>query len=717
MASQGEESDATPYNGTDSNELATMRRKMAELREREARFRGMFTNAVEGFFQTTPDGQYLAANPALASIYGYKSPEELTGNLTDIGRMLYVDPARRGQFRDLMNDHGVVENFESEIYQKNGETIWISENARKVSNERGELLYYEGTVVDVTQKRMAQQALARSEQVFRSLAETAGASIYILVEGELAYANPAFERLIRMQLSELVDVDMLELVHPDDRELYGQRLSELLNDDGNGRSVDFRLCDKGGGCHWLEETASVIDHDGNTAVLGIAVDVTTRKAAEDKLAHQAFHDALTGLPNRVLFMERLDTAIRRCRRRTGDHYSVLFVDLDRFKLINDSLGHHVGDLLLKGIGKRLAKALRACDTVARFGGDEFVVLLEGLGQVGEANIVIERIQAELVRPFDLDGNEVYVTASIGVVLGGNGYSCADDVIRDSDIAMYRAKNQGRACYEVFDSGMHHQAVKLLQMESDMRRALERREFRVFYQPIMSLSQGKLSSLEALVRWEHPARGLVQPAEFIPMAEETGLIVPIGELVMSEACRQMATWQNTVPGLSGLPVAVNLSARQLQHEDLVEQVRDILSDTGLPPNCLHLEITESVVMGDTGRALDILERLRNLGVRVAVDDFGTGYSSLSYLHKLPIDTLKVDKSFVARMAEDNAQIVRTVINLARTLNLEVVAEGVETGLQADELAALECHYAQGFHYAKPMAPSDLAKLFEKLCKDD
>ena len=716
MASQSDVSCLTALSGTNSTELETLRHEVAELREREARFRGMFTNAVEGFFQTTPDGQYLAANPALARIYGYESPEELTGNLTDIGRMLYVDPARRGQFRDLMHQYGVVENFESEIYQKTGETIWISENARKVSDDRGELMYYEGTVVDVTQKRMAQQALARSEQVFRSLAETAGTSIYILRDGELAYANPAFERLSCMPLSELVDMDMLELVHPDDRELYSQRLTELLSDEGKGRSVDFRLCDRGGACHWLEETASVIDHDGNAAVLGIAVDVTTRKAAEDKLAHQAFHDALTGLPNRVLFMERLDTALRRCRRHTGDNYSVLFVDLDRFKLINDSLGHHVGDLLLKGIGRRLARALRACDTVARFGGDEFVVLLEGLGQAREANTVIGRIQAELARPFDLDGNEVFVTASIGVVLGGEDYSCADDVIRDSDIAMYRAKNQGRACYEVFDSGMHRQAVKLLQMESDLRRALDRHEFRVYYQPIMSLSQGRLSSLEALVRWEHPAKGLVLPSEFIPMAEETGLIVPIGELVMSEACRQMAIWQNTVPGLAGLPIAVNLSARQLQHDDLVEQVRDILSDTGLDPQCLRLEITESVVMADAGRALGILERLRSLGVRVAVDDFGTGYSSLSYLHQLPIDTLKVDKSFVARMGKDKSEIVRTVINLARTLNLEVVAEGVETVMQADELATLECHHAQGFHYAKPMAPADLAMQFGKLCDD-
>lgn len=714
MAGQNNLGEAGACPGVDDGELSALRRELEEVREREARFRGMFINAVEGFFQTTPQGRYLSANPALARIYGYDSPEELTGNVTDIGKMLYVDPTRREAFRQIMVDQGIVENFESEIYQKGGGAIWISEIARRVTDDQGELLYYEGTVVDVTEKRMAQMALARSEQVFRSLAETAGAGIYILMDGELVYANPAFERLCGSPMSELADMDMLELVHPDDRELYSQRLAELLADAGQGRSVDFRLCDKKGACHWLEETASVIDHDGRAAVLGIAIDVTARKAAEDKLAHQAFHDALTGLPNRVLFMERLDTAMRRCRRRTGETYSVLFVDLDRFKLINDSLGHHVGDLLLKGIGERVSGVLRGCDTVARFGGDEFVVLLDGMGHAREANKVIERIQSELARPFDLDGHEVFITASIGVVLGGESYSCADDVIRDSDIAMYRAKNQGRACYEVFDSGMHRQAVRLLQMESDLRRALDRREFRVFYQPIMSLAEKQLSSLEALVRWEHPARGLVQPEDFIPMAEETGLIVPIGELVMTEACRQMATWHATVPGLAGLPIAVNLSARQLEHEDLVEQVRDILGDTGLPPSCLRLEITESVVMSNAGRAMEILERLRSLGVKVAVDDFGTGYSSLSYLHQLPIDTLKVDRSFVARMGEDNAEIVRTVISLARALGLEVVAEGVETDLQADELTALDCHYAQGFHYAKPMAPTDLAKLFKKLC---
>ncbi|MCB2187944.1 MAG: EAL domain-containing protein [Deltaproteobacteria bacterium] len=680
------------------------------LRQREAAYRGMFENAVEGFFQTTPDGAYLNVNPALARIYGYKSPAELMENIKDIERMLYVEPTRRSEFQRIMREEGRVQCFESAIYRKGGEVIWISENARRVTDRQGRILYYEGTVVDITDRKQAQEALERSESIFRSLAETAGAAIYIMQEGEIRYINPATLRLTGYQRRELIGMRAEDLVHEQDRERICGREEGGGGEESRERTEIFRLRTKDGAVRWVEDKFSSIDYQGQPAILGVAIDITDRKKAEAKLTHQAFHDPLTGLPNRALFLDRLQAALGRYRREPSRFFAVLFLDLDRFKLVNDSLGHQVGDQLLIEISRRLSGCLRSSDTVARFGGDEFVLLLEGLEEIREVNLVIERIQAELHLPFNLEGHEVFTSASIGVVLSQNGYEQAEDVVRDSDIAMYRAKNQGRSRYEVFDSRMHRQALKLLQMENDLRRALERREFVVVYQPIYCLQSHELCAVEALLRWEHPARGLVLPEDFIPLAEETGLIVPIGQWVMSEACRELKHWQSRRPELAELVVCVNLSARQLDQPDLVEQVRDVLQETELEPNCLKLEITESVLMNNASEAIDTLHRLKALGVMVAVDDFGTGYSSLSYLHRLPIDTLKVDRSFVSNMKDDqdNREIVRTVISLARTLGLDVVAEGVEESEQETELCNLECQYVQGFLYSQPLSSRELAE---------
>lgn len=438
---------------------------------------------------------------------------------------------------------------------------------------------------------------------------------------------------------------------------------------------------------------------------------TSRALQESKehFRHAAFHDSLTDLPNRALFADYVKLAMERSKRQSDYLFAVLFLDLDRFKYINDSLGHGYGDQLLIEISQRLQSCLRQVDTVARFGGDEFAILLDGLNDGSDAVRVAEKIQDELSRSFELGGHEAFTSASIGIALSSTGYQESDEILRDADTAMYRAKDAGKACYEVFDREMHSRAVIRMRLESDLRRALEREEFCVYYQPILGLATGTLAGFEALVRWQHPERGLVPPAEFIPIAEETGLIVQLGEWVLDAACRQTREWHDLHPANKMLTVNVNLSGKQLVQSGLVQQVKDILTSTGLPAQNLKLEITESVVMENAEMATTVLNQLRNLDLHLCIDDFGTGYSSLSYLHRFPVDTLKIDRSFVKRIEEkdENAEIVRTIATLARNLGMDVVAEGVETEHQLTCLKTLACEYGQGYLFAKPLNSEDAA----------
>ncbi|HYG08426.1 MAG TPA: EAL domain-containing protein, partial [Pyrinomonadaceae bacterium] len=430
---------------------------------------------------------------------------------------------------------------------------------------------------------------------------------------------------------------------------------------------------------------------------------TELSESKEHFRHAAYHDSLTGLPNRLLFTDHLRLAIERTRRDANYGFAVLFLDADRFKNINDSLGHTYGDQLLTEIAHRLEACTRQLDTVARFGGDEFALLLDGIGAPEDAVRVAQKIQEELLVPFDLNGHEAFTSASIGIALSGAGYNHPEDVLRDADTAMYRAKDSGKARHEVFDRAMHTRAVKMLRLENDLRRALERQEFRVHYQPILTLKTGELAGFEALVRWERPDRGLVSPADFIPLAEETGMIVPLGLWVLEESCNQLREWQQASPANRALTMSVNLSGKQLTQMDVAEQVQDVLTRTGLDPRHLKLEITESVVMENAESAAVVLASLRALGLGLSIDDFGTGYSSLSYLHRFPVNTLKVDRSFVSRMTsgDENLEIVRTIVTLAKNLGMDVVAEGIETGEQLAQLKALKCDYGQGYFFAKPL----------------
>ena len=432
--------------------------------------------------------------------------------------------------------------------------------------------------------------------------------------------------------------------------------------------------------------------------------------SREHFRHAAFHDALTGLPNRALFTDHLRVALRRTQQNEKYQFCVLFLDLDRFKNINDSLGHPYGDELLILVARRLESCIRHTDVVARFGGDEFAILLDALQDPSEALVIAEKVQQVISTPFKLASHEAITTASIGVALSDARYAEAEDLIRDADTAMYRAKDQGKAGYEIFDTAMHTRAVTLLRMETDLRRALEKQELCVYYQPIISIASEELYGFEALVRWHHPERGLIYPDDFVSLAEETGLILALGLQVLREACSQLRVWQQRSPANRDLVMSVNISGKQLAQPDLSERVEEVLRETELNPRYLKLEITESVVMENPEVATVTLGKLRALGVRLSIDDFGTGYSSLSYLNRFPVDALKIDRSFVTSMnnADENLQIVKTIITLANNLGMHVIAEGVETEEQLNQLRLLKCQYAQGYYFSQPLdaAAADL-----------
>ncbi|HEX3101836.1 MAG TPA: EAL domain-containing protein, partial [Pyrinomonadaceae bacterium] len=438
-------------------------------------------------------------------------------------------------------------------------------------------------------------------------------------------------------------------------------------------------------------------------------DITERNLAEEKLRYYALHDTLTDLPNRVSFMNHLKQAVERTEGNNYAKFAVLFLDLDRFKVINDSLGHAVGDKLLIAIAERLTSCVRPGDVVARLGGDEFTILLHRSGDLLEVANVAERLQSAISEPFRIDNYEVFTSASIGIVASSNVPRQAEDFLRDADAAMYRAKEAGKARYEIFDTEMHVRNMNLLQIETDLRHAVERNEFEVMYQPIVDLATGRVQEFEALIRWRHPKHGLVLPNEFVAVAEETGLIIPIGKWILEEACRQTAEWQqrHTIP----LSISVNLSAKQLMHPTLTSQVKDVLFASGLDAQQLKLEVTESTVMEHSERSLKVLSELDELGVDLSTDDFGTGYSSLSYLQRFPFERLKIDRSFVNILGKDEKSglIVKTILMLGENLDIEVVAEGIETTQQLDILRSLGCKAGQGYLFSRPVT-AEIAENF-------
>jgi diguanylate cyclase (GGDEF)-like protein/PAS domain S-box-containing protein len=502
-------------------------------------------------------------------------------------------------------------------------------------------------------------------------------------------------------------------VHTDDVEALKAEIAAHIEGQSSHFEMEHRMLHRDGTHRWMLSRGMVVrDQEGRASrMAGSQTDITERKQAEEQLLHDAFHDSLTGLPNRALFMDRLSQAVERVKRHSDCSFGVIFLDLDRFKVVNDSLGHMIGDRLLVEISRRLESCIRTGDTIARLGGDEFTILLDGIKEAGDAVCMAERIQKQLHRPFSLNGQEVFTSASIGIALSALAYDRPEDILRDANIAMHRAKSQGKARYQVFDATMHFHARELLRLETDLRRTAERQEYCVHYQPIMSLESGVITGFEALVRWQHPERGFVYPEEFISVAEETGLIISLDRWVLREACRQARAWQQVSTANSSLTISVNLSAKQFSQPDLVKCVDEVLKETGLDPGSLRLEITESVLMSSADSVTAVLAQLRDLGIELHLDDFGTGYSSLSYLHRFPINVLKIDRSFISRICPggENSEIARAIITMAHSLGMKVVAEGIETPWQLAELKTLECEFGQGNLFSKPVEASAAGKL--------
>ncbi|HEY9750136.1 MAG TPA: EAL domain-containing protein [Allocoleopsis sp.] len=680
-------------------------RRQAEvaLRHQEEQYRRIVETATEGIWMLDENSHTSYVNQQTATMLGYSIEEMLDQPLfafmDDEGQTLaklYLERRRQG----------LLEMHDFKFCHKDGTAVWVMLSTAPLLDEQSNYIGALGMLTDVTARRQAEVALRESEQRLNGILRSLEDVVWSIsaTSQETLYVNPAAERIYHRKVTEFFDHPnlWLEVVHPDDLKRVWAATQALHKK--KKIELEYRILHPDGSVRWLYERRWVIrDARGQVVRIdGIATDITERKWMEAQLVHDAYHDALTGLPNRSLFIDRLKQAIARTRRRSHHAFAVLFLDLDRFKVINDSLGHLVGDQLLVAIAERLAKCLDPAHTIARLGGDEFTILLDPMEAANDATTVAEQIHQALQQPFNLNGHEVFTTASIGVAFSGTGYVQPEEVLRDADAALYHAKEQGKARFAVFDTTMHHQAMSLLQLEMALRWAIERQELRVFYQPIVSLTTGRIVGFEALVRWIHPERGLVSPAEFIPVAEETGLIVAIGQGVLIESCQQLRQWQTQFPTASALTISVNLSSRQFSQPDLVEQVAQVLQETGLSPQSLKLEITESGIMNNAESAA-LLRQLQTLKVQLCIDDFGTGYSSLSRLRQFPIHTLKIDRSFVGTMREsvEDAEVVQAIITLAHNLGMDVVAEGIETPEQLAHLRRLHCEQGQGYLFSKPL----------------
>ncbi len=562
------------------------------------------------------------------------------------------------------------------------------------------------------------EEIQNSEAKFRSVIQSASDAILLVNEdGRITLWNKGAEAIFGYRESEVIGLPITSIMgakYAQKALAVGVRFTlETVLTPFDGKIIETAGRRKDGSEFPLELSGSVWKSSEGIYYTAILRDITERRRAEARLVHEATHDSLTGLPNRAHFTTILQEAILCAKADETHQFAVLFLDLDRFKVINDGLGHVIGDKLLIAIAERLQSCLRPGDIVSRFGGDEFTLLLDNIKDSDTVTEVAERLQSKLAAPFKIDSFEVFTSASIGIIMSDASHDTPESFLRDADTAMYRAKEAGKARYEIFNRAMHVRNMNLLQIENDLRKSIERRDFRVFYQPIVNLETGENNEFEALIRWEHPELGFVSPTEFIPVAEETGLIIPIGEWVLEESVRQISEWQNLFPKRE-LSVSVNLSAKQLMHPNLIKQVGEIMKSSALPPECLKLEVTESTVMGNAETALEVLSELCALGVRLSTDDFGTGYSSLSYLHRFPFERLKIDRSFIGKLDSDakSEEIVRTIVTLAENLHLEVVAEGIETEEQLRQLQSLGCQFGQGFLFSKPVAVAQAEKLLSK-----
>lgn len=818
-------------------ELQQRKRIEIELQKGQARYRDLFEGVPVGLYRSTPQGDFLDVNEVITRMFGYPSRASL---LNTSALDLYINPKDRKRWQMQIEKNGVVHNFELQMRRFDGSIVWMRDTARAVRDQEKRILYYEGNLEDITERKLAESALREQEDRYRDLVENSSDLICTHdLDGNILSANITATALLGYDVESLKSKKLQDFLAPESLAgfpLYLKRIEKkgqasgiiyILTKTGEKRAWEFQntlrvkgvekpivrgmakdITDKKQAQDNLAQSLSTLQATLEATADGLLVvnnhgkiihfnhrfielwripeeiittendegvinyvldqlvdpeafqakvnelyknpdlesldtlffkdgriferysrskqingqytgrvwsfrDVTDRKLAEERLAHDALHDALTGLPNRTLFLDRLGLAIKRRKRQWNDGFAVMFLDLDRFKLINDSLGHVFGDEFLISITKQLQQCLRPADTVARLGGDEFAILLEEINEPTDATRVANRIQEILSQPLTVKGHLVSTSASIGITISSPEYENAEDMIRDADTAMYRAKTSGKAHHEIFDHKMHLEVTSLLKLEADLRHALQHSEFKVFYQPQISIKTGRMIGTEALLRWNHPIRGLIPPVDFIHTLEETGMIIPVGEWVLRTACRQNKIWQEN--GHPDLKISVNFSTRQFQLEHLPELIKSVLEETGMDPRTLEMEITESTAILDTEMSIKLLGRIHDLGVSISLDDFGSGYSALSYLNRYPFNTLKIDRSFISKIASeisDDATLTKAIIALGQSLNLHVIAEGVETQKQVEFLQKSNCDSMQGYLFSRPVETETLTDLLKK-----
>jgi diguanylate cyclase (GGDEF)-like protein/PAS domain S-box-containing protein len=688
-------------------------RKEAEIRLRhsERHFRALTQNSSDVVTLLRAVGTIRYQSPSVERILGYRPEETVGDNVFD-----YVHPDDRERV-EMAFAEGLVDplrrpSVEYRFRHKDGFWVWLESVGTNLLGDPGVGEYVVNSR-DVTGRKEAEASLREAEERYRTMLEAQTELICrFLPDLTLTFVNEAYGRYFGQLPEDLVGSSFLEHIPIEDRAHYKEPLLQLGQKNPT-RTVEHRVAMPDGEVRWQQwNDTAIVDENGRIVEYqSVGRDVTERKILEEQLEHRAFYDSLTDLANRQLYLDRLKQALGGTRRRPKRKVGVLFMDLDNFKIVNDSLGHEVGDRIIRAVAERLKECLRPEDTLARFGGDEFTVLIEDLGEPADAMRVAERLMVALREPFVFAGQELFVRPSIGIALGTSRTKSPEELLRDADTAMYRAKAEGLG-YRVFEPVMYEQALRRLRMENELRRAIDSEEFVVRYQPIVDLRPEEgVWGVEALVRWQHPERGLLDPKEFVPAAEESGVVVPMGERVLKQACEQAKEWQERYPHLPPLVMAVNLSARQLQRPDLPETIKRVLRETGLEAGRLSLDITETEYIKALERNNPTLDGLKRLGIGVSIDDFGVGYSSLSYLKRLPADAIKIDKSFVRGLGEEveDTAIVRMMIELAHTLGMKIIAEGVETEEQVALLEQMGCDMGQGYHFARPLPPEKVPEF--------
>ncbi len=694
-------------------DITERRNREVALREAEQRYRTLVEQLPAMTYIAQPDNveKITYASPQVQSMLGY-SADEWIRDPDFWTNLLHPDDLDFVREHDAMvmaegHDHFVLEYRVRDI---DGVYHWVRDSATLIRDLDGNPLYWQGLSHDITEQKRSERTIRESEQRFRSLFDNHPDAVFSIDRtGFVLSANPAFEKMTGFAFESGEPILFVDLVVPEDQ----QRVRDRFDETHRGDPQDFRagvMHPEGRRIELNLTTIPIIVDDDIVGVHVVAQDVTAHQQLENQLAHQAYHDSLTGLPNRNLFQNRLTERLQQARVH-DNRFAVLFFDLDDFKVINDSLGHSAGDQFLIEVAKRVQTCIRSGDLLARLGGDEFTLLLGNVTDDQDAVVIAERIASVLDDPFDIDGQEVFSTTSIGIAIGDSTSASADDILRNADLAMYEAKNTGKNRYAIFEPSMNSRAWLRLTLETEIRRGIPRNEFEVYYQPIINLNTGELDGVEALVRWDHPERGFLTPRDFISVAEQSGLIIPLGRWIIREASAQLREWQSIMPDKRPLRLSLNLSPRQYQHPRLIEELTRTLQSVELDANLITLEITENIAMDDSVDTLETLQQLKDVGVQLALDDFGTGFSALSYLRRFPIDIIKIDQSFVSGLGSDaeDTSIVQAVMAASLAMNLRVTAEGIETVDQLDMLRDLGCHYGQGYLFSRALSAEDMRKL--------